>query len=113
PGRDPGPDVPSQQPGDRGDPVVMRWAFAQWATDTQLGEVAAGLAGAGSAGAGLLLDLPGGGDPGGDDPWVHPEAFAVGATIGAPPDRFFLGGQDWDLPPPHPAADRAGGYPVL
>jgi 4-alpha-glucanotransferase len=92
------------------DPVAMRWAYAQWATDAQLGEVAARVAG---AGAGLLLDLPVGCDPAGYDPWAHPGAFAAGATIGAPPDRFFVTGQDWDLAPPHPRADREAGYPVL
>jgi 4-alpha-glucanotransferase len=92
------------------DPVALRWAYAQWAVDCQLGEVAGRVA---DRGATLLLDLPIGCAPDGYDPWAHPSEFAVGATIGAPPDRFFVTGQDWDLAPPHPDADREAGYPVL
>lgn len=91
-------------------PALARHRYAQFATDEQLGQVAARLR---SRGAGLLLDLPVGCRGGGYDPWADPEAFAAGASIGAPPDGFFTGGQDWGFPPPRPEADRARGYPML
>lgn len=87
-----------------------RHVYAQWAMDAQLAELAAQL---GKAGCALLLDLPVGCRPDGYDPWAFPESFAAGATIGAPPDRFFAKGQDWGLAPLDPAGERAAGYPVL
>ncbi len=46
----------------------------------------------------------------GYDVWRHRSSFATGASAGAPPDRFFTGGQDWDLPPLHPERIRDDGY---
>jgi 4-alpha-glucanotransferase len=87
-----------------------RHVYAQWATDEQLGQVAARM---GEAGCLLLLDLPVGCRPDGYDPRAFPASFATGASIGAPPDRFFLRGQDWGLAPLHPEGERSAGYPVL
>ena len=76
--------------------------YAQWVADDQLSEAAAR--------GGLYLDLPVGAHPGGFDPWLHPTAFASGATVGAPPDSFQPAGQDWGVNPLHPEQIRQNGY---
>jgi 4-alpha-glucanotransferase len=70
--------------------------WVQWLLDEQL-RAAAG------AGVAFINDLPVGFDPGGFDAWEWQELLASEARIGAPPDRFNPGGQDWGLPPfvPH------------
>ena len=90
-------------PPDATDPARERYhLYAQWVAAAQL------------AGApGLYLDLPLGVHPWGYDTWRHRDAFALGASMGAPPDHLFAGGQNWGMPPPHPARIRAGGYGYL
>jgi len=78
-------------------------AWIQWLLDEQL-------AAAGSAGVDLIADLPVGFDPGGFDAWAWQPQLALGATLGAPPDRFNLVGQDWGLPPFVPMHLRQAGY---
>jgi 4-alpha-glucanotransferase len=70
-------------------------AWIQWCFDRQL-EVA-------SKPLRRIADMPVGVDPGGFDTWDWQEQLAIGASIGAPPDRFNAAGQDWGLPPfiPH------------
>ncbi len=62
---------------------------------------------------GLYVDLALGADRGGAEVWLDQEAFAVGASCGAPPDEFNPRGQDWGLPPYSPRALRAKGYQPL
>ncbi len=57
----------------------------------------------------LYLDLPIGCHSDGYDVWDAPELFAP-ASLGAPPDTLFVGGQDWGLPAPIPIQARASGY---
>ena len=99
------------------DEAVLAHVYAQWATDEQLGEVAAAVAGAGCR---LVLDLPVGSRSDGYDPWAFPSSFAGtgasagrSASVGAPPDLFFSGGQDWGFRPLHPDGEREAGYPVV
>lgn len=87
-----------------------RHVYAQWAMELQLAALATDLS---EGGCSLLLDLPVGCRPDGFDPWAFPGSFAKGATIGAPPDRFFVKGQDWGLAPLDPEGERAAGYPLL
>ncbi|MCA9183720.1 MAG: 4-alpha-glucanotransferase, partial [Planctomycetales bacterium] len=47
----------------------------------------------------LVFDLPVGVDPGGVDAWCWQDTLALGSRVGAPPDEFNAGGQDWGLPP--------------
>ncbi len=70
--------------------------WIQWQIDEQLRR-------ASQAGVRLVTDLPIGFDPAGFDAWAWQDVLALGASIGAPPDRFNPAGQDWDLPPfvPH------------
>ncbi len=57
-----------------------------------------------------VADMPVGVDPGGFDAWDWQEQLAMGATIGAPPDRFNAAGQDWGLPPFVPHRLREAAY---
>jgi len=59
---------------------------------------------------GLYFDLALGSDRGGAEVWADQGAYAMGASIGAPPDEFNPRGQDWGLPPYAPRALRAAGY---
>ncbi|MDJ0496641.1 MAG: 4-alpha-glucanotransferase, partial [Acidimicrobiia bacterium] len=57
----------------------------------------------------LYLDLPIGCHPDGYDIWDQPDLYAA-ASVGAPPDSLFLGGQDWGLPAPIPHLSRIDGH---
>lgn len=76
--------------------------YAQWAAFQQL--VDAGRAG------GRYADLPIGSHPDGFDPAWSPDSFVPDVHGGAPPDRFFPGGQDWGFRPLHPERMRDDGY---
>ncbi|HEX3331134.1 MAG TPA: 4-alpha-glucanotransferase [Gaiellales bacterium] len=87
-----------------GEAAAARYhAYAQWLCEDQLARVAEG-------GAGPYLDMPLGVHPGGYDTWRFRELFAEGVSVGAPPDDFFRGGQDWGLAPLHPGRLREGGH---
>jgi 4-alpha-glucanotransferase len=74
--------------------------YAQFATDAALGSVAE------SGGIPLYLDLPLGVHPSGFDPVHFSSSFVHGASVGAPPDDFFVGGQNWGIPPLDPEGLR-------
>jgi 4-alpha-glucanotransferase len=76
--------------------------WLQWQLDAQLARA--------SAAAPVMQDLPIGVDPDGADAWAWQDSLAIGATVGAPPDRYVRRGQDWGLPPFVPHRLRAGGY---
>lgn len=78
--------------------------YAQMVTAEQLRRLAES-----ADAAGLYLDLPLGVHPGSFDVWRHRALFARGASVGAPPDAFFVHGQDWGFPPPSPETLRARG----
>lgn len=83
--------------------------YQQWLAQSQLqwaGRRAAEL----GLGVGIYQDLAVGSDIGGAEVWMQPELYALGARIGAPPDDFSLGGQDWGLPPWIPAQLQAAAY---
>lgn len=75
--------------------VVAFHAWVQWCFDRQLA--------AASSAVRRIADMPVGVDPGGFDAWDWQAQLAIGASVGAPPDRFNTAGQDWGLPPfiPH------------
>lgn len=66
-------------------------AWVQWCFDRQLASASAPLR--------RIADMPVGVDPGGFDAWDWQGQVALGASVGAPPDRFNTRGQDWGLPP--------------
>jgi 4-alpha-glucanotransferase len=76
--------------------------WLQWLLDRQLARAAAELP--------LVHDLPIGVDPGGADAWQWQDVLAHGVTVGAPPDQFNAGGQDWSLPPFIPHRLRAARF---
>jgi 4-alpha-glucanotransferase len=76
--------------------------WVQWLLDTQLAAAGAEIA--------LMQDLPIGVDPDGADAWEWQDVLATGASVGAPPDRYITGGQDWGLPPFVPHRLAAAGY---
>jgi 4-alpha-glucanotransferase len=77
-------------------------AWVQWCFDLQLAAASTDLR--------RVADMPVGIDPGGFDAWDWQEQLALGASLGAPPDRFNPAGQDWSLPPFVPHRLRQAGY---
>jgi 4-alpha-glucanotransferase len=57
---------------------------------------------------GLYGDYAVGTNPAGSETWADPNAFRLGAEIGAPPDPLALKGQGWGLPPPDPVSMESG-----
>jgi 4-alpha-glucanotransferase len=78
----------------------------QWLAAEQLRQLGERLS---SRGQFLYLDLPIGCHPDGYDIWEQPDLYAP-ASVGAPPDSLFLGGQDWGLPATIPAQSRLDGH---
>jgi 4-alpha-glucanotransferase len=88
---------------------VEFFQYLQWQAELQLAE-ATRRAGRGGLTLGIYRDLALSSNPDGADVWSEQDAFALGARIGAPPDPFNALGQDWGLPPFHPARLRVKGY---
>ncbi|HEY3188036.1 MAG TPA: 4-alpha-glucanotransferase [Solirubrobacteraceae bacterium] len=76
--------------------------WLQWLIDEQLARASRELR--------LMQDLPIGVDPGGADAWAWQDAVTTDASVGAPPDAYNTGGQDWGLPPFVPYRLAADGY---
>ncbi|MFU8816413.1 MAG: 4-alpha-glucanotransferase [Pseudomonadales bacterium] len=93
----------------RADERVTYYAWLQWLAEEQLAAVG-GRSAEHSLGVGLYFDLPLGADVGGSEVWAGDGLFAVGASIGAPPDAFNAQGQNWGLPPWVPERLEARGY---
>ncbi len=95
-------------PGTAGSPAAEYHAYVQWACNEQLDAAASAGRREGSGfGSPLYMDMPLGVHGSGYDVWRFPAEFADGASVGAPPDTFFPGGQDWGFPPLDPVAIRA------
>ncbi len=99
--RDPGSGDVAGVRADEADRLAFH-AWVQWCFDRQLAEASEPIR--------RVADMPVGVDPGGFDAWDWQEQLALGATVGAPPDRFNRIGQDWGLPPFVPHRLRAAGY---
>nr|WP_157735520.1 4-alpha-glucanotransferase [Pseudofrankia inefficax] len=95
--------------------LADRVAFHHWLQARAEQQVAAAQAAAEAAGmrVGIVHDLAVGVDPAGADTWADRDAYAVGVSIGAPPDTFNQQGQDWGLPPWRPDRLAATGYAPL
>jgi 4-alpha-glucanotransferase len=90
---------------------VAFFAYLQWLAHDQL-EQAQRQAVAGMP-VGLYLDLAVGVTPDGAEAWAHQGSIVSGASLGAPPDEFNEGGQNWGLAPLSPHAVRARAYAPL
>ena len=89
------------------------YAYLQWQAEQQLAQV-----GRRSfeleLGVGLYEDLAVSIDRGGAEAWANQDLYSVTASVGAPPDDFNLGGQNWGLPPLRPERLRDVAYaPVI
>ena len=81
---------------------VRYHAWLQWLLERQLQEVAAVLP--------PIMDLAVGANPAGADAWAWQDVLALGTSVGAPPDPFAAGGQNWAVPPFDPWRLRDAGY---
>ncbi len=77
---------------------IMFYEYLQWQAEQQL--AAAGVrASATGMSVGLFTDLAVSVDRGGAEAWANQDLYALGASVGAPPDAWSTKGQDWGLPP--------------
>jgi len=83
------------------------FVFVQWLADLQLEEAARAARG---MPIGLYRDLAVGVDLNSADVWRDPGAYALGLSVGAPPDPLNEDGQNWGLPPFHPRVLRERRY---
>jgi 4-alpha-glucanotransferase len=94
-------------PGDCDELLRRYYLYALWQTQEQF----AGLARQARArGVRLCLDLPVGVRRDGFDTWHERGLFVHGVGVGAPPDDFFVSGQNWGLVPADPQRQREDGY---
>src|SRR5690606_8894077 len=88
---------------------VEFFQYLQWQAERQLAYVGRRSYEVG-LGVGIYQDLAVSVDRGGAEAWAWQSAYALGASIGAPPDEFSLSGQDWGLPPLVPERLREAAY---
>jgi 4-alpha-glucanotransferase len=84
-------------------------SYLQFEIDRQLGAVAAAAQRQGMP-IGVYQDLALGSASDGSDAWAFADLFAGHARIGAPPDDYNAGGQNWALPPLDPRRLAETGY---
>ncbi len=78
--------------------------YLEWQGRLQLGKAGRALP------VGLYGDLAVGVERGGADVWMDQRLYALGASVGAPPDDIGPQGQDWGLPPWLPERLRGEAY---
>ena len=87
---------------------VLLHEYLQWQADLQLAAAQSRARELGMA-LGLYADLAVSVAADGSEAWANQGAYALGASVGAPPDEFNPAGQDWGLPPlaPHRLREHA------
>ncbi|HWI15410.1 MAG TPA: 4-alpha-glucanotransferase, partial [Burkholderiales bacterium] len=88
---------------------VEFYEYLQWQADEQLARAAARAEDL-DAGIGLYVDLSISIDRSGAEAWAHQEHYALGVSVGAPPDEINRQGQNWGLPPLLPDRLREAAY---
>ncbi len=88
---------------------VQFYMWLQWVATEQLAVVQQRARELGMS-IGLYNDCAVGADASGAEVWGNRDVFAVGVSIGAPPDRLALKGQDWGLPPQDPGLLEARAF---
>jgi (1->4)-alpha-D-glucan 1-alpha-D-glucosylmutase len=83
--------------------------YVQWQADQQLAAAQSHCDEMGMA-VGLYADLAISIGSDGSEAWANQKLYALGMSVGAPPDEFNRGGQDWGLPPLVPQRLRDAGY---
>jgi 4-alpha-glucanotransferase len=91
---------------------ILFWSWLQWQAEEALGELQDEAKASGMA-HGIYLDLAVGTHPHGAETWEDREVFALGASLGAPPDAFSAEGQNWGLAPFNPITLRDRAYAPL
>ncbi|WP_460275295.1 4-alpha-glucanotransferase [Celeribacter sp. ULVN23_4] len=91
---------------------ILFWSWLQWKAEEALSEVQEEAKASGMA-HGIYLDLAVGTHPHGAETWEDREVFALGASLGAPPDAFSAEGQNWGLAPFNPITLRDRSYAPL
>ena len=81
--------------------------YLQWQADLQLARAQERCGDLGMA-VGLYADLAISIGPDGSEAWANQHLYALGASVGAPPDAFNSRGQDWGLPPLRSVASARG-----
>jgi len=104
------PDSPGVERFAREHPAEVAFhAFCQWLADASRGAAQLAARDAGMA-IGLIADLAVGTEDGGSHAWSRQAEILPGATVGAPPDLWGPGGQDWGLTAFSPSGLQASGY---
>jgi len=93
-------------PGDYDKSVKDYHLYAQWLAHQQVQGLSTN---ARAKDIKMYFDLPLGVHADGFDVWQRRDIFAT-ASVGAPPDAVFTGGQNWGFPPLHPENIRQDGY---
>ncbi|MFH1382299.1 MAG: 4-alpha-glucanotransferase [Chloroflexota bacterium] len=93
--------------GDYDEEARQYHLYIQWLCSQQVQAVSQT---AQDKGVSLYLDLPLGVHPDGYDVWRHQDIFVRDVSAGAPPDTFFIKGQNWGFPPLHPEKMREQHY---
>lgn len=106
--RDPASQAVAAFAHDHGEQIEY-YEYLQWQANQQL-DAAGKTSLAFGLGVGLYGDLAVSVDRGGAEAWANQDCYALGASIGAPPDDFNLDGQDWGLPPWIPERLRETAY---
>jgi glycogen debranching enzyme GlgX/4-alpha-glucanotransferase len=89
--------------------LVKFYLFLQWLCERQLG-AAAKKGRESGLWLGFYRDLAVGAAPDGAESWANANQLMRTSSVGAPPDPFAEGGQNWGLPPPNPLAWRRSAY---
>ncbi len=109
--QDPGSEAVLRFAAEKSDRVGLH-EYLQWQADLQLAEAQERCRELGMP-IGLYADLAIsiGGD--GSEAWANQGLYALGVSVGAPPDEFNTQGQDWGLPPLSPERLRESAYAPL
>lgn len=91
---------------------ILFHSWLQWRAHEGLSEAQAEAKAAGMR-HGLYLDLAVGTHPYGAETWEDAAHFARGVSLGAPPDAFARGGQNWRISPFNPLTLRNNSYSAL
>lgn len=93
-------------------PLIDFHKWLQWIASEQLSQVNREAKQLGMD-MGIMADLAVGIHPKGSEAWAHPDVFASGVYVGAPPDMYAQQGQSWTQPPYNPKQLAATGYAPL